>query len=306
MAKVLFIDTDEQYARYLCGHLTGAGHACFYKKTGENILEFVDKHGVDVVICEAMLPDVCGFGISRRIRSHKNHFMIPVILLSTMSEETELQYGYTQGVDAYLTKPVDPDALVSCVSHKLAEAASAATNDPLTGLYSSGRIKSSVQRAITKRQSFVLAYIEMLAVPNFARMHGVELRDKAIRQLARLLTHWGEKYGEGLFEAGHMGAGHFVCIAEPDKAARFCKALNEEWKKHLPKLNPAAKTHEGNGENLPTDEELPDLSLMICATGSGVVGAHSTQEYFDTLAHLRNKALASGKTGIFLDLRHKV
>lgn len=305
MATVLFIDTDEQYARHLCGHLTSAGFSCFYKKTGEDILESIAKHGVDLVICEAMLPDVCGFGISRRIRSHENHFMIPVILLSTMSEETELRYGYTQGVDAYLTKPVDPEALVACVSHKLAEVASAATNDPLTGLYSSGRIKSSVQRAITKRQNFVLAYIEMLAVPNFARIHGVEARDKAIRQMARLLGHWGEKYGDGLFEAGHMGAGHFVCIVEPDRATRFCKALNEEWTKHLPKLNPAAKAYKENGGETPADEDLPDLRLMICATGSGVVGAHSAQEYFDTLAHLRNKALASGGGGVFVDRRHK-
>lgn len=304
MAKVLFIDTDEQYARFLCGHLKNAGFTCIYKKTGEDILEFIDKHGADVVVCEAMLPDVCGFGISRRIRSHENHFMIPVILLSTMSEEAELRYGYTQGVDAYLTKPVEPHVLVSCVTQKIAEAASSATDDPLTGLYSSGRIKSSVQRAITKRQQFVLTYIEMLAVPNFSRMHGMEARDRAIRHLAKMLNHWGDKYGNNLFEASHMGMGHFVCIVEPDRASSFCDALNEEWERHLPKLNPAVKIREADEAAAPP-RALPDLSLIICATGSGVAGAHSAQEYFDTLAQLHKKALASGKGGVFVDNRHK-
>ena len=102
-----------------------------------------------------------------------------------------------------------------------------------------------------------------------------------------------------------MGSGHFMCLVAQQKAKHFCSTLGEQWEKHLPKLNPAVENNPAGFATEAAGQKAPDLSLMICATGSGIVGAHSTNEYFDTLAQLRNKALNSGMAGIFLDHRRK-
>lgn len=304
MSTILCIDTDEQYARHICTHLKNAGHICICSKSGKEVISLIEKHGVDLILSEVMLPDVCGFEISRRLRSHPDHFMLPIVLMSSMAEEDEIKHGYAQGVDVYLPKPVDPLTLTSCISQKIAEAQAASSEDPLTGLYSSKRIKASVQRAITLRQKFALVYIEMLGITNFVRIHGVESRDKALRQMARLIRKWGEQSETGLFEASHMGAGHFVCLMAPEKTKSFCKDLHAGWENHLPKFYEALKGP--HGATAAMSKAVPDLTLMICATGSGVAGAHSTNDYFDTLAQLRNKALANGKGGVYTDHRRNV
>ncbi len=296
VATILCIDPDEQYAWYLCTHLKQGGYSCVYSKDGEKALSLIEKHNADLVLSEVMMGSICGFEIARRIRSHENFYMLPIILMSTMSEEDEVRHGYNQGVDAYLAKPVDPRVLLSCVAQKINESAVAQKHDSITGMYNSQKIKSGIQRAILSRVNFALVYIEMMSVPNFTREHGVGVRDKAFRYMARLISNWAEKANCSLFEAGHMGAGHFVCLIEPEKAHAFCSDLLEQWNEVLEKLYPSKMAKE-NG--------LPDLSLIVCATGSGSVGAFATNEYFDTLSQLRTKALASGESGIFLDKRRK-
>lgn len=307
MATILYIDTDEQYARYLCGHLKNAGHDCIYAKTGDSVVSLIEKHGVELVISEVMLPDICGFGITRRVRSHESTFMVPVVLLSAMAEEDEMKHGYAQGVDAYFPKPVDPRLLNSCIAQKVAEAGTASADDPVTGLAGSKKIRACVQRAIMLRLDFALIYIEMIGMPNFTRMHGIEARDRALHHMTRFLKKWAEYAKDDLYAAGHMGSGHFMCLLAQEKGKRFCSTLEEQWEKHLPKLNPAADPNAA-GFGVETGEGAPgvsDLSLMICATGSGVMGAHSTNEYFDTLAQIRTKALTSGTAGVFFDHRRK-
>ncbi|HOC67290.1 MAG TPA: response regulator [Candidatus Hydrogenedentes bacterium] len=296
MATILCIDPDEQYARHLCTHLKQGGYGCVYSKEGEKALSLAEKHKVDLVLSEVMMGSICGFEIARRIRSHEVLYMLPIILMSTMSEEDEVRHGYNQGVDAYLAKPVDPRVLLSCVAQRITEADAAQKHDPITGMYNSQKIKSGIQRAILSRLNFALVYIEMMNVPKFTQEHGVAIRDKAFRYMARLISNWAATATCSLFEAGHMGAGHFVCLIEPEKANAFCAELLEQWQEVLNKLYPSLSAK---------NDGLPDLSLILCATGSGSVGAYATHEYFDTLSQLRTKALASGESGLFLDKRRK-
>ncbi|MGI6139842.1 MAG: response regulator [Candidatus Hydrogenedentales bacterium] len=301
MARLLFIDTDEKYARFLCSKLVEAGHHCIHRSSGADIINLLDRHEIDLVISEAMLPDLSGFGICRRIRSHEQHFLTPLIILSTMAEEAELAHGYAQGVDIYLAKPVDPRILIESVNSKLAEVTSDEI-DHLTGLFNAKRIKSTMQRAHLKRDLFAILYIEMLSLVQFTQSYGQEARDKALRGMARLLKHLGEKTGDLMFEAGHMGGGHFICLVSQSEAVKFSKTIVDEWDKHLPKLItrvPGKNASAANGANSAA------LSLIVCVTGGGRDGVYSIQDYFETLAHLRSKAQEAGKGGIFLDLRRQ-
>ena len=183
VARILCIDTDKHFGKYVCAHLVDAGHKCFLDSRGDLVIKMIEQHNIDLVIAEVMLPDVCGFEICRRIRAHAEFFTLPAILMSSMASEDEVQHGIAQGADDYLAKPFDSKTLVASVNEQLKVASHAAQPDPTTGLSSAKKIKAIIQRAITQRIPFATAYVELDNIADFGKFAGNDHRDKAMRHI---------------------------------------------------------------------------------------------------------------------------
>ncbi len=61
----------------------------------------------DLVLLDLNLPRVDGFEVLRRIRSEERTRLLPVVILTSSNEETDLVRGYTGGANSYVRKPVD-------------------------------------------------------------------------------------------------------------------------------------------------------------------------------------------------------
>lgn len=68
------------------------------------------------MILDLMLPDVDGYEICRRLRHEPTTHAIPIIILSALSDERDRQRGRECGADDYLTKPFDPEHLMSVLT----------------------------------------------------------------------------------------------------------------------------------------------------------------------------------------------
>ncbi len=246
-----------------------------------------------------MLPDICGFEVCRRIRAHPDLFTLPVILMSSMCAEEEIRHGYAQGADEYLTKPFEPQHLVGHVASQLQNASLVAQADPITNLFNQKKFKVALQRHINLKSRFALVYTELLSITPFAREVGTEKRDKALRHLARLIERYGDRLASEFFCAAHMGGGHFVCLLEPKHADTFCKGVINGWARHLPEFYDSIGFNPDSSQN----HGVSPLSLTLCVTDSASSGARNAQEFFDVLAQLRKKAIASGNGGIYFDHR---
>ncbi|OPY76384.1 MAG: Phosphate regulon transcriptional regulatory protein PhoB [Syntrophorhabdus sp. PtaU1.Bin058] len=62
-----------------------------------------------------MLPDVDGFEVCKYLKGHDKYSLIPIIMLTAKSEETEKVLGLELGADDYVTKPFSPRELVARV-----------------------------------------------------------------------------------------------------------------------------------------------------------------------------------------------
>ena len=62
-----------------------------------------------------MMPRLDGWETATRLREDPDTAELKVVLLSARAQEADLQRGSRIGVDAYLTKPFDPDELISVV-----------------------------------------------------------------------------------------------------------------------------------------------------------------------------------------------
>ncbi|HEV3326425.1 MAG TPA: response regulator transcription factor [Puia sp.] len=103
MKNILLVEDDPQITNLLSLHL----HEPFYRVTAcdraATALEKLAVGSYDLVILDIMLPDLSGVEICRRIREQNGR--TPILMLSSLSEETDKVLALELGADDYLTKP---------------------------------------------------------------------------------------------------------------------------------------------------------------------------------------------------------
>jgi len=113
-ANVLLVDDDEAKRYVLATWLRRAGHAVTEVGTGQEALDNIDS--VDLVLLDVNLPDMSGFDVCRRIKADPRTAAIPVIQVSaTAVNPADRTQGLTQGADAYLIEPAEPEELLATV-----------------------------------------------------------------------------------------------------------------------------------------------------------------------------------------------
>ena len=59
-----------------------------------------------------MMPGMDGFEVLETIRSQRQYDSLPVVILSSMKGESDLEKGFSLGADDYIYKPFSPSELV--------------------------------------------------------------------------------------------------------------------------------------------------------------------------------------------------
>jgi CheY-like chemotaxis protein len=120
--RVLVVDDDDVIRQLITVNLELEGFEVVTAFDGQDALDKVKEAGVSVVTLDVMMPRVDGWEAAARLRSDPETAHIKVVLLSARAQEADLQRGEKIGVDAYLTKPFDPDELIEMVRRLAAEA----------------------------------------------------------------------------------------------------------------------------------------------------------------------------------------
>jgi DNA-binding response OmpR family regulator len=115
---ILIVDDDESIRKMVGRLLTKSGHRVIEADRGLTALRMVKEHSPDLIILDAMLPEVHGFDIARRIKKSKRYGETPIIMVSAVYRgwgfAEDLKQGF--GVDAYIEKPFRIEELARVVS----------------------------------------------------------------------------------------------------------------------------------------------------------------------------------------------
>lgn len=84
----------------------------FEASNGIEGLEVLEKQSIDIIILDIMMPKMDGYTFFSKMKEKYN---IPTIVLSARSEEYDKLYGFSIGIDDYLTKPFSPRELIARV-----------------------------------------------------------------------------------------------------------------------------------------------------------------------------------------------
>ncbi len=101
--KILVIDDHPDVALVVAEVLQSEGHETFVANSGAEGLQMIERSGPDAVFLDVVMPGLDGIEVLRRIRQTRPH--LPVILLSGMVTEQQIEASRELGVTDVLRKP---------------------------------------------------------------------------------------------------------------------------------------------------------------------------------------------------------
>jgi DNA-binding response OmpR family regulator len=118
---ILVVDDEPDIRRMLKRLLTTRGHRVIEADRGLYALRMVKEHHPDLIVLDAMLPEVHGFDIARRIKNSTRYGHIPIIMVSAVYRGWRYAEDLKQscGVDHYIEKPFRIAELTAAVEECL-------------------------------------------------------------------------------------------------------------------------------------------------------------------------------------------
>jgi DNA-binding response OmpR family regulator len=106
--RIMIVDDDPTLAEVVGRYLVRDGHQVESVQDGRTALQRVAEMPPDLVILDLMLPGIDGLEVCRQLRAQ---WLIPVVMLTALGEETDRVVGFEVGADDYVTKPFSPREL---------------------------------------------------------------------------------------------------------------------------------------------------------------------------------------------------
>jgi len=114
--KILIVD-DEAHIRMLIEQtleeLEDEGVEFLTAENGEIALEIIQKENPRLVFLDVMMPKMNGMEVCRRVKKELDLKEVFIVLLTAKGQELDRQRGQEVGADVYMTKPFDPEIILS-------------------------------------------------------------------------------------------------------------------------------------------------------------------------------------------------
>jgi two-component system, chemotaxis family, chemotaxis protein CheY len=115
---ILTVDDSASMRQTIAFTLRGAGYEVCEAVDGQDALSKLGGRAVDLVITDLNMPNLDGIGLIKAIRQHAKHRFVPVVMLTTESNDDRKQAGKAAGATGWIVKPFRGEQLVA-VAKKL-------------------------------------------------------------------------------------------------------------------------------------------------------------------------------------------
>ncbi len=104
-AKVLIVDDDDDVLHVVSSVLRASGFDVRAVSSGEEALDHLRQHPVDLLVLDWQLPGMTGVELCRTLRTHDHHAALPVLFLSSHCSPDEVSTAFEAGADDFVGKP---------------------------------------------------------------------------------------------------------------------------------------------------------------------------------------------------------
>ena len=120
MSKILIVDDSPSQLYYLRKMVEEVGHLAVTVESGEQALEAAADERPEVILMDIVMPGMSGYTAKRKLGKIQSTRHIPVIFVTSKDSETDRDWGLRQGAREYVTKPVNPNILLTAISAAVA------------------------------------------------------------------------------------------------------------------------------------------------------------------------------------------
>ncbi|GAA5314844.1 MAG: hypothetical protein AseanaTS_00480 [Candidatus Pelagadaptatus aseana] len=103
---ILIIEDSSTVQRTMEKGLASLGYTLVFSSSGEEGLQYLDQHSVDMIFLDVEMPGINGFETARIIRSRLDSQWVPIVMLTSNASDESYEKGIDSGCDDYLIKPI--------------------------------------------------------------------------------------------------------------------------------------------------------------------------------------------------------
>ncbi|MCB1438507.1 MAG: response regulator [Nitratireductor sp.] len=119
MLRILTVDDSRTMRTLIKHYLSDAGYEVVEAEHGAEGLEKLAELPPDAIITDINMPVMDGFEFIDNVRALKGHSRVPILVLSTESDDEKKQRARNSGATGWIVKPFDPVGLIKVIERVL-------------------------------------------------------------------------------------------------------------------------------------------------------------------------------------------
>jgi len=118
-STILVVDDSPTEIHIFRKILEKQGYRIIVAKDGQEGIDMAVQHRPDLIVMDVVMPVLNGFQATRQLKNNEATAHIPVIMVTTKDQQTDINWGMRQGANEYMVKPVSPAELLTKIRNLL-------------------------------------------------------------------------------------------------------------------------------------------------------------------------------------------
>lgn len=114
--RLLVVDDEPNLLRAVAACLKAEDYEVNTARNGHEALMQLAESIPDLIISDIRMPGMDGYKLARQLRGSPRTALVPIVFLTAKDETADRIEGFRAGIDAYLTKPFEPEELIAVVN----------------------------------------------------------------------------------------------------------------------------------------------------------------------------------------------
>ncbi|MGA2702606.1 MAG: response regulator [Isosphaeraceae bacterium] len=187
MATALIVEDYPDQASLVARILRTCDFESIIAEDGKTGLRLARLHLPDVLLLDLMLPDINGFDVCRQLRQDRSTMLIPVVMLTALSDMQHRVHGFRVGANAYVAKPFGLDDLFEAIS------AARSWRVSLEQRLLQGEVSVELNSEITLLKDLSNFLMNVCQTTPLSNEQVMQLR-QAVMEMAHNAIEWGNKH----------------------------------------------------------------------------------------------------------------